>query len=645
MMILNKNEEMMHLAKRRKLCIGLTFALALLGLGVSTAWADLRFEAKGNEFDLTGKLVGDQLATQVVISSGGGYLVWHDNATDESGLGVSALMLDANSNPMGSPFRVNTQLLGNQDKPQVGLLSEGGAFFVWEAGATGFRRVQFRATNSRGLFSKEETFVTVANSGEQTDPSLAVLRHGNVAVAWTDYLLDGSVKGLSARIYSPAGDALTEPFRLNQFRDGNQYGARLQALPNGGIAAVWVSDQQQDEKSIDIIARLFNSVGQPLTDEIVVSQKGFSANPEIGIAGDRLVVAWEQVDLKDKNNRWDISIRAFDLGLKPMAGQVKANKQLEGDQFSPRVQGGDSGALLVWNSLGQDGSREAVMGRFINDKGLFAGTEFRVNTGTFAGQIQPNVSFDSNDRWLVTWSTPRRGDIGMDVVGQRFQAKSTESNTLDPLEPVAVVFVNPLSESELLISWPEMLGMDVDHYEVFIDNIPDPKPVDENFFIWKQLQPGREYAFRVIYELKDGRRSPISALGFNKTWGRDYNEDGLPDDWQRSFFGIDSAKWPSADADSDGDGATNLSEFLAGTDPKDRGSSLKLELTVLEQGQRLGWPAKPGSIYQLEKADRLGLTRNYWEPEGDPVLAVEDSAGISLELVVNMRFYRIKRIR
>ena len=642
MMILNKNEEMMHLAKRRKQCIGLACALALLGLGVSTAWADLRFEAKGTEYDLTGKLVGDQLATQVAISPSGGYLVWHDNATDQSGLGVSALMLDANANPVGSPFRVNTQLLGNQEKPQVGLLSEGGAFFVWEAGATGFRRVQFRATNSRGLFSKEETFVTVANSGEQTDPSLAVLRHGTVAVAWTDYLLDGSVKGLSARIYSPAGDALTEPFRLNQFRDGNQYGARLQALPNGGFAAVWVSDQQQDEKSIDIIARLFNSVGQPLTNEVVVSQKGISANPVLGIAGDRLVIVWEQVDLKNKKTRWDVSLRVFNLGLNPLAEQVKANKQLEGDQFAPRLQGDDSGALLVWNSLGQDGSREAVMGRFISESGLFIDSEFQVNTRTFAGQLQPNVSTDAAGKWLVTWSTPRRGDFGMDVVGQRFQIESTEAK---PLEPIAVVFVNPLSENELMVSWPEVAGLEVDHYEIFIDNIPDPKPVNRNFFIWKQLQPGREYSFRVVYQLKDGRRSPMSAFGFNKTWGRDFNLDGLPDDWQTAFFGRDSGKWPATNADSDGDGATNFNEFLAGTNPADTSSSLKLELSAMEQGQRLSWQTEPGSVYQLEKANRLGPGVIQWRAEGDPVVAVEAAAGLSLKAVENMSFYRVKRIQ
>ena len=632
----------MHLAKRRKQCIGLACALALLGLGVSTAWADLRFEAKGTEYDLTGKLVGDQLATQVAISPSGGYLVWHDNATDQSGLGVSALMLDANANPVGSPFRVNTQLLGNQEKPQVGLLSEGGAFFAWEAGATGFRRVQFRATNSRGLFSKEETFVTVANSGEQTDPSLAVLRHGTVAVAWTDYLLDGSVKGLSARIYSPAGDALTEPFRLNQFRDGNQYGARLQALPNGGFAAVWVSDQQQDEKSIDIIARLFNSVGQPLTNEVVVSQKGISANPVLGIAGDRLVIVWEQVDLKNKKTRWDVSLRVFNLGLNPLAEQVKANKQLEGDQFAPRLQGDDSGALLVWNSLGQDGSREAVMGRFISESGLFIDSEFQVNTRTFAGQLQPNVSTDAAGKWLVTWSTPRRGDFGMDVVGQRFQIESTEAK---PLEPIAVVFVNPLSENELMVSWPEVAGLEVDHYEIFIDNIPDPKPVNRNFFIWKQLQPGREYSFRVVYQLKDGRRSPMSAFGFNKTWGRDFNLDGLPDDWQTAFFGRDSGKWPATNADSDGDGATNFNEFLAGTNPADTSSSLKLELSAMEQGQRLSWQTEPGSVYQLEKANRLGPGVIQWRAEGDPVVAVEAAAGLSLKAVENMSFYRVKRIQ
>jgi hypothetical protein len=43
-------------------------------VGLSTATADLRYEAQGTEFDLTGKLVGDQVGTK------GGYLVFQDTA-------------------------------------------------------------------------------------------------------------------------------------------------------------------------------------------------------------------------------------------------------------------------------------------------------------------------------------------------------------------------------------------------------------------------------------------------------------------------------------------------------------------------------------------------------------------------------------
>ncbi len=80
----------------------LACALGLAAVGLSTAKADGRFEAKGTEFDLTGKLVGDQVGTRVAMGSEGGYLVWQDNATDEFGLGISALRMDVAGNPVGS---------------------------------------------------------------------------------------------------------------------------------------------------------------------------------------------------------------------------------------------------------------------------------------------------------------------------------------------------------------------------------------------------------------------------------------------------------------------------------------------------------------------------------------------------------------
>ena len=628
MMILNYKAQTMRLA----------FAFGLAGFGLSTAKADLRYEAKGTEYDLTGKLVGDQVAARLAMGSKGGYLVWQDNATDEFGLGVSALRIDVAGNSVGAPVRINSLLKGNQEQPRVGVLANGGTIFAWEGGASGFHRVNYRVVNVEGLFLGEDRFVTGPESGEQVEPAIAALKNGGSVLAWTDYLEDGSVKGVSARIIGANGQAQTDAFRLNKFTLGNQHKAQVVAMPGSRFAAVWVSDQQQDAKSIDVVLRVFSATGQALTEETIVTPVGVSANPTLNISGESLVVAWEQLDLEQKINRWDIGARSFDFNLKPLSEPVLANLHRKGDQFAPQLQGGPQGAMLVWTSLGQDKSREAVMGRFINSSGRLVEGEVSVNTTQALAQMQPTLTLSTNGEFLVAWSTPNLGDTGFDVVGQRYASKEA----IDLLPAISEVFVNPISETELLVSWPAVKGLDVKHYEVYFDGLTTPKLFADNHVVWPGLRPGSEYSFRVAYQLSDGRHSELSALAFSKTWGRDYNADGLPDDWQREYFGKTVTTWPEASADSDADGATNGEEFAAGTDPSDPSDSLTVTLTKLERGQRLEWNAQPGAIYQLQQTNLLG---SHWVNIGEPVLAREARSGITLTSVENMKFYRIKKVR
>ena len=628
MMILNYTAQTTRLA----------LALGLAGIGLSTAKADRRFEAKGNEFDLTGRLVGDQVGTRVAMGSEGGYLVWQDNATDEFGLGISALRMDVAGNPVGAPVRINSLLAGDQENPRVGVLKSGGAIFAWEGGASGFHRVHYRVTNSQGLFLGEDRFVTGPESGEQVEPAVAVLKNGRAVLAWTDYLEDGSFKGVSARIIGSEAQALGEPFRLNKFTVGNQHKAQVVAMPGERFAAAWVSDQQQDDRSLDVILRVFSATGQALTEETIVTPVGISANPTLNVSGESLVVAWEQLDLEQKINRWDIGARSFDFNLKPLSEPVLANLHRKGDQFAPQLQGGPQGAMLVWTSLGQDKSREAVMGRFINSSGRLVEGEVSVNTTQALAQMQPTLTLSTNGEFLVAWSTPNLGNTGFDVVGQRYASEEA----IDLLPAISEVFVNPISETELLVSWPAVKGLDVKHYEVYFDGLTTPKLFVDNHVVWPGLRPGSEYSFRVAYQLSDGRHSELSALAFSKTWGRDYNADGLPDDWQREYFGKTVTTWPEASADSDADGATNGQEFAAGTDPSDKSDSLTVSLTKLERGQRLEWNAQPGAIYQLQQTNLLG---SHWVNIGEPVLAREARSGITLTSVENMKFYRIKKVR
>ena len=636
MMILKYTAQTMRLA-----C-----ALGLAAVGLCTAKADLRYEAKGTEFDLTGKLIGDQMATRMAMGVDGGFLIWHDNATDESGLGVSALLLDANAIPVGAPVRINSTLLGNQEKPQVGLLNDGGAVFTWETGESGFRRVQFRLMDSDRLFLGREEYVTSADSGEQTDPSLTVLGNGVSVVAWSQLMVDGRMKEISARLIGQDSQKIGNEFSLNDFTEGNQSNVSLLALPDDRFAAVWISDSRLSDRSLDVVAKVFAGDGAPLTEEIILNVEGVCGRPQLALSGgQRMIAIWDQFDSTEKvqDNSLDVCAVALDFDLNQKSEVFLVNQTRRGDQISPQIQGSASGALVVWNSLEQDGSREGVIGRFIGQKASFVTDEFVVNTKRYLGQIQPTVSANSAGGFLVAWSGPGPGPSGFDLLGQRYQAIDDGTNPVE-LNPVEGVFVNALSDSELLISWPKLAGMGVDHYQVYIDDIAVPKSVKDNWFIWRGLRQGSEYAFRISYVLANGRESVLSNYSASRTWGRDFSQDGLPDDWQREYFGVESSAWPGPEMDSDNDGATNMDEFLAGTNPSDFDSKLKLRLVKMEIGQRLTWQAEPGSVYQVQQSGGIGSSMN-WRSIGRPLVASESNVGLSLEAVGDVAFYRIIRIR
>ena len=49
----------------------------------------------GVEYAIAGSLPGDQVFPQLSLKTSGGYIVWQDNITDGSGLGISAQRLDS----------------------------------------------------------------------------------------------------------------------------------------------------------------------------------------------------------------------------------------------------------------------------------------------------------------------------------------------------------------------------------------------------------------------------------------------------------------------------------------------------------------------------------------------------------------------
>lgn len=83
---------------------------------------------------------------------------------------------------------------------------------------------------------------------------------------------------------------------------------------------------------------------------------------------------------------------------------------------------------------------------------------------------------------------------------------------------------------------------------------------------------------------------------------RDDDQDGLPDAWEQQYFGS-PANATAAD-DGDGDGLSNLAEYIAGTNPADHGSSLRITRVQPDAGWgvTLSWPSATNRIYTVERA-------------------------------------------
>ena len=116
----------------------------------------------------------------------------------------------------------------------------------------------------------------------------------------------------------------------------------------------------------------------------------------------------------------------------------------------------------------------------------------------------------------------------------------------------------------------------------------------------------------------------------------DSNGNGLDDIWEL----IHGASALTMTADTDGDGATNLQESLAGTNPFDPFSRPALTLTATSLAQfQLGYSVVAGKRYRIEAT--ATLTAPAWTTEFLEVAPSNGPAGYQLNLPGGSKFWRL----
>ncbi|HEV3408995.1 MAG TPA: hypothetical protein VG095_01775, partial [Chthoniobacterales bacterium] len=107
----------------------------------------------------------------------------------------------------------------------------------------------------------------------------------------------------------------------------------------------------------------------------------------------------------------------------------------------------------------------------------------------------------------------------------------------------------------------------------------------------------------------DGNTSEFSPCRSVSSGSNDSDGDGMSDEFEQHFFGHPTNGDPTADPD--GDGLTNVGEFITGLHPLDSQSRLQLTIERTAQSVVLRTPSVPGRLYTVEVATTLP---NFTEP-------------------------------
>jgi len=198
--------------------------------------------------------------------------------------------------------------------------------------------------------------------------------------------------------------------------------------------------------------------------------------------------------------------------------------------------------------------------------------------------------------------------------------------------------INPLGANS---SFAFQLGRDTNYgfaEEIqSIGNGTDPLPVTLNI---NGLQPGTTYHYRLT-----ALNSAGSTMGTDQSFTTaalvDTDADGMPNDYENAN-GFNPADGTDGSEDFDGDGVTNLQEYLAGTDPRASNSVLRIISIGISGGDVvINFPSVFGKSYRAEQRSQLS---DDWSLLSDNIVGTGGSISVTDVEAADqnaIRFYRV----
>jgi hypothetical protein len=378
----------------------------------------------GGEFQINGYTTGNQYFPSVAMDDNGNFIVaWEGSSIDGSDRAAVVRRFNSAGAPLGPDFVVNAYTTGRQGRPGVASDSRGGFVVTWDSsGQDGSSYgVRGRRFDAQGNPVGNGFAVNTYTTGYQWNPRIAANPDGRFAIVWESIGEDGDGSGVFARIYDESGTALGPGFQVNVDTTGNQAWPDVALDGVGNVKMVYHS-QAADNSDYGIMFQRYNYSGSQAGRFVVNTfTTGYQKYPSIAVKrSGAFVVVWMSAN-GEGNGSSGIRARIFDDLQIPLGNDFQVNTYSTGTQGRPSVAIDDAGNFVVtWLSYGQDGSSNGVFGQQFDAAGNKVGNEFRVNTYTTGFQAAPTVAASVDGDFVVAWAGPSSQPDSYGITGQRY---------------------------------------------------------------------------------------------------------------------------------------------------------------------------------------------------------------------------------
>ncbi len=160
------------------------------------------------DFQVNSETLYGQEEPSVGIDRDGRFIVtWHSDAQDGSRYGIYAQRYDADGSPVGSEFQVNSHTTADQSAPSVALAQDRGFIVTWQSDNQdgSVEGIYAQRYDADGNPVGSEFRVNSYTPDDQAWPSVAMAPDGRCMVAWESNHQDGSDDGIFGKLFSTHG--------------------------------------------------------------------------------------------------------------------------------------------------------------------------------------------------------------------------------------------------------------------------------------------------------------------------------------------------------------------------------------------------------------------------------------------------------